>query len=223
MISVVIPTYNEQRALPATLAHLAAQGDGFETFIVDGGSTDRTCQLALAQPRVTLLTAPKGRASQMNAGAERARGEWLLFLHADTLLPRGALAAIEALGAECQWGGFRHRFDSRRWGLRAISRLHNLRCRLSDIFYGDQAMFVRRPAFAAVGGFPPVAALEDIMLSERLRQRWRPALLSAAVVTDARKFVSMGVWRSFMRVVRIVVAHERGRPIPAREFFNDVR
>lgn len=99
MISVVIPAYNEAKALPATLAWLAAEAADREVIVVDGGSSDATCEIVRSQPGVRLLSAPKGRVLQMNAGASAARGECLLFLHADTLLPDGALARIDALCA----------------------------------------------------------------------------------------------------------------------------
>ena len=97
MISIVIPVYNEEKALPLTLRHLFAQTGDFETILVDGGSTDRTRELAAVDKRVQWLSAPKGRATQMNAGARAAKGDWLLFLHADTLLPAGALDRVRAL------------------------------------------------------------------------------------------------------------------------------
>ncbi len=92
MISVIIPAYNEEKALPATLDHLFRQAGDYEVFIVDGGSTDRTPEIVSDYPGVRVLKAPKGRASQMNAGARAASGEWLFFLHADTLLPSVALS-----------------------------------------------------------------------------------------------------------------------------------
>jgi glycosyltransferase involved in cell wall biosynthesis len=125
MVSVIIPAYNEERALPATLRHLLLQPGDFEVFVVDGGSTDRTCEIAASDSRVRVLRASKGRASQMNAGAVQARGEWLLFLHADTLLPDGSLARLNSLENDpsVQAGGFLHRFSGNDWRLRLVSYL----------------------------------------------------------------------------------------------------
>ncbi len=223
MISVVIPAYNEEKALPATLARVLAQGIECEVIVVDGGSTDRTRAIAAADPRVRVLAAPKGRAAQMNAGACRARGEWLLFLHADTLLPDDALAAIAALPADIQAGGFRHRFSGADWRLRLISWLDNLRCRWTRVFYGDQALFVRRALFGHLGGFPESHPLEDVVFGERLRKRTRPQLLGLHVTTDARKFMRMGVWKSLGRVALILTCYRLRLPIPARIFFSDIR
>ncbi len=225
MISVIIPAYNEEKALPLTLLHLFRQAGNFETIVVDGGSTDGTRKLVHADRRIQLLRAPKGRASQMNAGARAAKGDWLLFLHADTLLPPGALVKLHALETEGRWrvGGFRHRFSGNDWRLRLISRLDNWRCRRTHIIYGDQALFVQRTLFEKLGGFPPVPILEDVLFCERLAHETTPILLDAPVVTDARKFIKMGVWRSLARVFLIILCFELKLPIPARIFFSDVR
>ena len=175
--------------------------------------------------RIQLLSAPKGRASQMNAGARAAKGDWLLFLHADTLLPSGALVKLHALETEGGFraGGFRHHFSGNDWRLRLISHLDNWRCRRTRIVYGDQAPFVRRDLFEKLGGFPPQPILEDVLFCEKLLQETRPVLLDEHVVTDARKFLKMGVWRSLARVFLIILCFELKLPIPARVFFSDIR
>jgi rSAM/selenodomain-associated transferase 2 len=225
MISVIIPALNEEQALPRTLAALFGQAGRYEVIVVDGGSRDRTVAIAESWAAVTVVRAQRGRAAQMNAGAQRARGEWLLFLHADTQLPADALALLNALEshADCQAGGFRHRFSGDDWRLRAISHLDNFRCRLTGVLYGDQAMFVRRALFWRLGGFPQVPILEDVQFCEKLLKVTRPVLLEEEVVTDARKFLKMGPWRSLMRCFAILLAHELRLPIPARGFFGDVR
>jgi len=223
MISVIIPVYNEERALPATLANVFAQGGAYEVIVVDGGSADCTRAVVAADPRVRVIAAPKGRAPQMNAGARAARGEWLLFLHADTLLPDGALAAIAALPESVHAGGFRHRFAGDDWRLRLISWADNLRCHWTRVFYGDQALFVRRALFGRLDGFPEDRPLEDVVFGERLRKATRPRLLNLHVTTDARKFSQMGVWKSLGRVALILTCHELRLPIPARRFFSDIR
>lgn len=223
MISVIIPVLDEERALPATLARVFAQVGKYEIIVVDGGSRDRTREIAAGNGRIQLLTAPNGRASQMNAGADVARGEWLLFLHADTLLPDGALETIATLPDDIQAGGFRHRFSGDDWRLRLISWMHNLRCRWTRVFYGDQALFVRRAQFERLGGFPEDYPLEDVVFGERLRKVTRPRLLHLRVVTDARKFTQMGAWKSLGRVALILTCHELRLPIRARIFFSDIR
>ena len=225
MISVIIPTYNEERALPDTLRHLLRQPGDYEVIVVDGGSADRTREIINAEPRVRLVTAPKGRASQMNAGTKSATGEWLLFLHADTLLSDGALVRLGQLEADqtIPAGGFLHRFTGDDWRLRVVSVLDNFRCRRSRIIYGDQAMFVRRRLFEQLGGFPDQPILEDVAFCEKLVRMTCPVLLSPPVITDSRKFVKAGVWRSFARVLLIILHVEFRLPILPRAFFQDVR
>ncbi len=225
MISVIIPAFNEQRALPGTLDRLYAQPGDFEVILVDGGSVDATRTIAGRYPGLRITDAPKGRASQMNAGAAEARGEWLLFLHADTLLPENALARIAELPPEVSAGGFRHRFSGEGFGLRLTSLLDNIRCSGSRIVFGDQAMFVRRTLFRKLGGFPDVERLEDVAFCEELVRHTKPLLLDETVVTDSRKFVQQGVWRSLLRVGVILLCVSLGRRLPdfSLRFFEDVR
>ncbi len=237
MVSVIIPAYNEEKALPATLCALFTQQGDYEVIAVDGGSTDHTLSV-LAEfsfseyplpltphPSRLFLTAPKGRASQMNMGAKLAQGEWLLFLHADTVLPAGAIQRLCEMEADqtIQAGGFMHQFSGDDWRLKLISFLDNFRCIRSRIIYGDQALFVRRLLFEQLGGFPNQPILEDVVFCERLIAVTRPLLLSPSVVTDARKFLKMGVWRSFLRVFLIILHVEFRLPVLPRAFFQDVR
>ena len=224
MISVIIPTLNEARALPATLARLAVQDTPHEIIVADGGSGDGTGDVA-REAGARWLQAPRGRGAQMNAGARQARcarGGWLLFLHADTLLPQGALATIAALPAQARYGCFHQAFSGDHRLLRLISRLHNWRCRKTQISYGDQAMFARRELFEDLGGFPETE-LEDVKISERLRQATPLVFLPAAVVTDARRFLAQGIVRSMGRIALLLLCHRFKLPLAGRRFFDPVR
>ncbi|MEO8340118.1 MAG: TIGR04283 family arsenosugar biosynthesis glycosyltransferase [Nitrospirota bacterium] len=237
MISVVIPAYNEEQALPNTLRALFTQQGDFEIIVVDGGSTDGTLNVlrefgfipdaSYRTFHVSRFTvhAPKGRASQMNAGAKQGLGEWLLFLHADTVLPTDAIQQLNEMATDqtVQAGGFMHQFSGDDWRLKLISFLDNFRCIRSRIIYGDQALFVRRALFEQLGGFPNRRILEDVAFCETLIKVTKPLLLSQPVVTDARKFLKMGVWRSFLRVLLIILHVEFHLPVLPRAFFQDVR
>ena len=225
MISVIIPALNEARALPGTLHHLLAQPGEFDVILVDGGSDDDTVSLARAWKQVKVLSSDPGRAAQMNAGAAAANGDLLLFLHADTTLPDGAIAHLNALESDAtvEWGGFHHQFSGNTWALRMISRLHNWRCILTGVFYGDQAMFVRRRLFKALGGFPVEPVMEDVIFSETLLQRTKPVFLPDRVITDSRKFEQVGTLRSFLRCLLILVCYELRLQIRGRGFFAAIR
>lgn len=223
MISIIIPVLNEERALPATLQHVFSQAGKFEVIVVDGGSTDNTLNIVRQDNRIQLLSAATGRASQMNAGAQHASGEWLVFLHADTHLPKDALLTVEQLSSEVQAGGFKHLFSGHAWSLRLISWLDNLRCRWTRFLYGDQAMFVRRDLFTKLGMFPNEPVMEDVLFCEQLVKITRPVILDSYVITDSRKFEQSGVWLSFWRVLLILTSHTLHLPIPARKFFANVR
>lgn len=199
VISIVMPVLDESAGIATALSALQPlRAAGAEVIVVDGGSHDDT--VALATPLADrVIAAPRGRASQMNAGAAVASGEVLLFLHADTMLPEEALTLIaEALRHGAEWGRFDVRIEGDSMWLPLVAALMNRRSRLTGIATGDQAMFVARAAFDAAGGFPDIPLMEDIALSRRLLKRSCPACLAARVTTSGRRWERHGVWHTIL-------------------------
>ena len=207
-LSIIMPVLDEGEGIAATLDALAdLRVLGTEVIVVDGGSRDRTAEIA--RPLCDrLLTARRGRAAQMNAGAGAAQGEVLLFLHADTRLPDDAdrlvLAGLAASGRA--WGRFDVRIDGTHPLLPLVAALMNLRSRASGIATGDQAIFVARTAFAAVGGYPDIALMEDIVLSRRLKRLTRPLCLRSRALTSGRRWEKHGVMRTILTMWRLRLA-----------------
>jgi rSAM/selenodomain-associated transferase 2 len=193
-LSIVVQALNEEDALARMLPQALAAAD--EVVVSDGGSSDRTREIAAALG-ARVVSGPGGRGGQLNRGAAATASELLLFLHADTLLPAGAAAAIRAaVAAGAVGGAFLLRFDDSRPTLRLGSRLINLRTRLTRLPLGDQAHFVTRQAFESLGGYRDWPILEDLDFSWRLKQVGRTAILEHEVVTGARRFVQQGVVRT---------------------------
>jgi uncharacterized protein len=198
-ISVIVPTLNEEAHLPATLSHISlAPGD--ELIVVDGGSRDQTVAVARRfTPHV--LTGPVGRARQMNHGAAQARGDILLFLHADTLLPPQGLEAVrQALKPSgVAAGAFGLSFLPSTRALRVVAWGTNLRARYGRLPYGDQALFVRRPLFFDLGGYEDVPFLEDVKLVQALRRKGQLAILPERIQTSGRRWLQDGVAYTTLR------------------------
>jgi rSAM/selenodomain-associated transferase 2 len=212
-LSLILPALDEATGIQATLAPLQAlRALGHEVILADGGSRDGTP--ALAAPGVDrIISVCQGRARQMNAGAAQAQGEALVFVHADTRLPKGAATLINTALRSRHWGRFDVRIAGRPWILRIVARLMNLRSRLTGIATGDQALFVRRETFFAVGGFPDQPLMEDIALSKQLKRLGRPACLRAQVVTSGRRWVTQGPWRTILLMWRLRLDYWRGVPV----------
>ena len=196
-LSIVMPALDEAEGIGAALeALLPLRERGHEVIVADGGSIDGTLRLAI-RGADRVLSAPRGRARQMNAGAAVATGQVILFLHADTSLPPQADRAVfEALGDRPGWGSFGVRLSGSHPAFRVIERMISLRSRLSGIATGDQAIFVARDLFLAVGGFADIALLEDVELCRRLRRTARPVRPREPVVTSSRRWEAAGIART---------------------------
>ncbi len=211
-LSVIIPALNEEANIATTLQPLQAlRQRGQEVILVDGGSSDAT--VSSASPLTDqILRTPAGRARQMNAGAQAARGEVLWFLHADTLAPPHADGLLlDALAApHTNWGRFNVRLSGRHPLLRLVERLMNLRSCLTGIATGDQGIFVRRDAFLAVGGYPDQPLMEEITLSARLKQLSKPVCLRSQLITSSRRWESRGILRTVLLMWRLRLLYALG-------------
>lgn len=197
-VVVVVPVLQEAAGVEAFLVALRAAVGDTEVVVVDGGSTDGTPQRAARHARV--LTAPRGRARQMNAGAAATAGgadDVLWFVHADCTVPPDALPALRAALADpaVVGGGFRLAFDRRSAGLELLRVTSNWRARYLHQVFGDQALFVRRRVFDELGGFPDLPLMEDFAFTRALARRGRVVVADAAVTASARRLAAHGPWR----------------------------
>lgn len=225
-LSVIVPVWNEAAAIGALLQSLKPlRAAGHEVIVADGGSTDGTQDLA--RPGCDqLVSAELGRSAQMNAGAAVAQGNVLLFLHADTQLPADALQQLRVfLATQNAWGRFDVCLSGSRPLFRVISWFMNKRSRLTGICTGDQAMFVRRDTFQALGGFPSQPLMEDIELSRRLRDVSRPFCVASPVTTDSRRWQQQGAWATIVLMWRLRWRYWRGESAESlvQAYRSDVR
>lgn len=209
-LSIIIPTLNEAAHLSTTLARVP-QTPRIEIIIVDGLSQDNTLETA-ASSGARIISSPRGRARQMNTGAREARGEFLLFLHADTLLPEGFAEYIPGILSRpgISAGAFRLQFHPPLPGLKLIETLANWRARTLQWPYGDQGIFLRADRFRALGGFAEIPIMEDVDLIGRLRRQGRIAIAPLPVTTSSRRWQQHGVWRTSMKNQFILAGYLAG-------------
>jgi rSAM/selenodomain-associated transferase 2 len=228
-ISVIIPTLNERENVPETLRALAALSDLYEIIVVDGGSDDGTREwLSHHLPaNGRMMDGPRGRGNQLNTGAEAATGDVVLFLHADTRLPTDAVRGITELlaNADVAAGGFCVRFlEDEPWILRVVEAGINFRTRLFRSPTGDQAIFARRTAYVAAGGFAEWPIFEDVDFIHRLKRVGRFVIIPAQVTTSARRYVTWGVLRTVLLMYALRVGFWMGvSPFRLHRWFRDVR
>lgn len=212
-ILIVVPVFNERDMLAQKLGELDVLRErGAQVMLVDGGSTDRTVELA-RDAGFDVLESANGRARQMNAGARALSSDVLVFLHVDTRLPPSALYQIENhISQKSGWGRFDvHIIGISPW-LRLVAGMMNVRSRMTGIATGDQALFMKRTLFDEVGGFPEQALMEDIELSKRLKRISAPVCLRDKVETSGRRWDQNGVWKTIFLMWRLRFAYWRGVP-----------
>ncbi|MFE0760276.1 TIGR04283 family arsenosugar biosynthesis glycosyltransferase [Streptomyces smyrnaeus] len=202
----MVPVLNEEATIRTALSRIRRDFPDCELLVVDGGSSDTTAELAA--PLATVVHAPPGRGTQMNAGARRCTGDILWFLHADTEIDPTAADQIRTVLTDPRvvGGGLTLRFDRRSPALNYLAHASNARARRLHHVYGDQAMFVRRDVFEELGGFPELPIMEDLEMSRRLHRRGRLALLPATSTASARRLTAHGVWRMivFMQYLKLL-------------------
>lgn len=200
-LSVVVPMLNEERAIVAALTAVRAGAPAAEIIVVDGGSDDRSIELARPHCEV-LIKAPRGRARQMNAGAGAAHGDAIAFVHADTMVPPTFARDIEAALANpvVAGGRFDLALDDPAFVCRLLGTLISLRSRIMRSATGDQAIFVRREIFAQIGGFADIELCEDVDFARRLKRSGGVACLRSKVITSARRWRNDGLIRTGLRM-----------------------
>lgn len=222
-ISVIIPTYNESATIEGTIEHLRPWSSQIELIIADA-STDGTAHLVSRE--VTLIQAPRGRASQMNAGAQLAGGEVLLFLHSDTRLPNDFMQQLELALSDSKvvGGAFKMKIDHPGLFFYLTTLGSNLRAAVTGVYFGDQTIFVRRDCFRQIGGFPLIELMEDWEFSLSMKKIGKTVLLPGPVKTSARRWLIHGKWRTTWLMHKIKVLYLLGTsPADLKRLYADRR
>lgn len=222
MISIIIPVLNESQTIGSCLLHLRKQIERHEIIVVDGGSNDDTVNIVKAFSDVKWLCSPPGRGNQMNRGAEAAKGDLLLFLHADTCLPPEGLTGIEALMSRegIVAGSFSLSFGDSD----SLLKLYALFSRINHLLftYGDQGLFMTRSIFELIGGFQEIPIMEDVEIQKRLRKMGRFVKIRQPVITSARRFLTNGILKQqFINIGLVCLYHLGFSPFWLKRFYDD--
>lgn len=195
-VSIIIPALNEEKNIKSCLDALQLyRKQGNEIIVVDGGSADRTCEMAKALAD-HVVSSSAGRAKQMNTGAACAKYNTLWFIHADTLVPANAVEKIDAALKQYDWGRFNVKLSGSHWFFRIIETMMNLRSCLTGIATGDHGIFVKREIFLSVKAYPEIPLMEDIELSTKLKKLSKPACLKEKLITSSRRWEDKGMMQT---------------------------
>ncbi len=209
-ISIIVPIYNEAAQVDRLANRLRLLKDDWvkEIIIVDGGSTDGCTELL--KKEFTVLQGPKGRAAQMNFGAQQASGSWLLFLHADTHLDSHHIKHAMGEGALYQWGRFNVRLSGQHLMFRVIEWFINWRSRITSVATGDQCLFIRKKLFSEISGFANIPLMEDVEICKRMRKRHKPKNILTPVTTSSRRWHHGGIFKTVFLMWKIRFLYWRG-------------
>lgn len=226
-LSVIIPVLNEEAALPGCLKALKENGvflPSHEILVVDGGSHDKTLSIALKEAE--LIQSPKGRALQMNEGANQAKGEWLWFVHADTTVTPGACKKLKKIIEDNRLigGCFSQKIDHKNPFFAYIAWTGNVRARLNKTYYGDQGIFVRKDIFQKLGGYPPIPIMEEVVFSRKLKETGPIAIQREKLISSPRRWEKMGLIRTTLLYAKVRRGFAKGiSPEKLKEMYLDVR
>ncbi len=227
MVSIVIPVYNESMIIGERLEQLVdiiTSGD--EILVVDGMSEDKTRDIVEQYPGISLLKSARGRAIQMNTGAEKAKGEYILFLHADVLITEKCIMRLKdhIRNNSSDWGWFTFKLDSDRFIYRIMESCANLRDRITGVPLGDHGIFVKRGLFIKTGGYPEIAIMEDIGLVKKLKKYSEGTEIKTPVRTSVRRFEKGGVWKTVFTMCILRFMYCLGvSPTKLAGFYKNIR
>lgn len=224
MISIIVPIYNEENILFKTAANFQRSSRDAELIFVDGGSTDRSVDIARQHGKV--FHSKKGRAQQMNYGANQVEGDILLFLHVDNIISADALEPIEKKIIEDGYigGCFTQKIDNKAFIYRLIEWQGNLRARLTREFYGDQGIFVKKDTFLKIGGFPEAPIMEDVIFTRKLRKCGKTVVLPDRIMVSARRWEKNGVIKTTLLFNLMIILFWLRVPLHRiKQFYGDIR